>query len=92
MGLGVLSTRHDARHDVNDRRGGWHRNWGYTDTTRLHRSGAAAHMTRRRTTPTGKVDDAMGIKASESRGRAGKHEVATRELGTQTGRAGHSAT
>jgi hypothetical protein len=66
MGLGVLSNRRDARHDVNDRRGGWHRNWGYIGAARLCRSGATAHTTRRRTTPTGEVDDAMGIKVERA--------------------------
>jgi hypothetical protein len=39
MGLGISSNRQYARHDVNDRRGGWHRNWGYTSAARLRRHG-----------------------------------------------------
>jgi hypothetical protein len=47
MGLGVLSNRRDARHDVNDRRGVLRRNWGYTGAARLRRFGAATHTKRR---------------------------------------------
>jgi hypothetical protein len=42
----------------------------------LHRSGAAAHTTRRRTMTTGEVDDAMGIKAERAERRAGEQETA----------------
>jgi hypothetical protein len=78
MGLGVLSNRRDVRHDVNDRRGGLRRNWDYTGAARLRRSRAAAHTTRPRTTPTGEVDDMMGIKAKRAERARNNREMGAR--------------